>query len=57
MDITHKTEFKVRDLGTAAVTLFPSRAQITREIKGIDLKVSKHLAPIRRGTFSSLITS
>ncbi|CAK7265707.1 hypothetical protein SEPCBS119000_001655 [Sporothrix epigloea] len=38
MDSLHKKEFRVRDLPTRTVTLFPSRAQIVRDIKDISLK-------------------
>ncbi|KAH8651023.1 hypothetical protein BX600DRAFT_441470 [Xylariales sp. PMI_506] len=34
----HKQEFHVRDLETRSVTLFPSRAQIVRDIKDVGLK-------------------
>lgn len=40
MDHSNKIEFKIRDLGTRAVTLFPTQAQVTREIKDVRLKVS-----------------
>ncbi|KAK9445805.1 mucoidy inhibitor-like protein [Metarhizium brunneum] len=33
MDPIHKIEYKLRDLGTRSVTLFPTRAQIQRDIK------------------------
>lgn len=42
-DVGHKVEYKVRDLGTRSVTLFPSQAQIKREIKDVPLKVSRGL--------------
>ncbi|CAK7217643.1 hypothetical protein SBRCBS47491_003228 [Sporothrix bragantina] len=38
MDAAHKQEFRVRDLPTRTVTLFPSRAQIVRDIKDVSLK-------------------
>ncbi|KJR88298.1 uncharacterized protein SPSK_07005 [Sporothrix schenckii 1099-18] len=38
MDIIHKQEFRVRDLPTRTVTLFPSRAQVVRDIKDVSLK-------------------
>lgn len=38
MDAT-KQEFNLRDLGTKSVTLFPSRAQIVRELKDVHLAV------------------
>ncbi|CAK7263954.1 hypothetical protein SEPCBS57363_000836 [Sporothrix epigloea] len=38
MDSIHKQEFRVRDLPTRTVTLFPSRAQIVRDIKDVTLK-------------------
>ncbi|KAI1332415.1 hypothetical protein F5Y16DRAFT_177472 [Xylariaceae sp. FL0255] len=34
----HTWEYRVRDLSTRSVTLFPSRAQIVRDIKNIPLK-------------------
>jgi len=34
----HKQEYRVRDLPTKSVTLYPSRAQIVREIKDVVLK-------------------
>lgn len=39
MDAT-KQEFNLRNLGTKSVTLFPSCAQITRELKDVYLVVS-----------------
>lgn len=42
MDRSNKLEYKIRDLGTRAVTLFPTQAQVTREIKDVRLKVSPH---------------
>lgn len=38
MDTTHKREYRVRDLSTKSVTLFPTRAQVVREIKDVVLK-------------------
>ncbi|KAG5987658.1 hypothetical protein E4U43_004981 [Claviceps pusilla] len=38
MDSTNKISYKIRDLSTRSVTLFPSRAQIQRDIKNISLK-------------------
>ncbi|KAK5987362.1 Protein F37C4.5-like protein [Cladobotryum mycophilum] len=38
MDSTNKVEFNIRNLGTRSVTLFPSRAQVYREIKDVSLK-------------------
>ncbi|SPQ23869.1 1b4e9f36-a589-48ea-98f2-e1969fde7dbd [Thermothielavioides terrestris] len=38
MDGPHKQEFHVRNLPTRSVTLFPSRAQIVRDIKDVTLK-------------------
>ncbi|KAI1075779.1 hypothetical protein F5B20DRAFT_573230 [Whalleya microplaca] len=34
----HKKEYHIRDLGTRSVTLFPSRAQVIRDIKDVPLK-------------------
>jgi hypothetical protein len=42
MDTTHKQEYRIRDLPTKSVTLFPTRAQIVREIKDVALKVRPH---------------
>ena len=36
----YKQEFNIRNLLTRSVTLYPSRAQITRDIDEITLKVS-----------------
>ena len=41
MDSVNKREYKLRDLGTKSVTLFPTRAQVVREIKDIPLVVSR----------------
>ncbi|KPM37639.1 hypothetical protein AK830_g8939 [Neonectria ditissima] len=38
MDVTHSVEYKIRDLGTRAVTLFPNQAQIQRDIKDVPLR-------------------
>ncbi|EOO03864.1 putative mucoidy inhibitor-like protein [Phaeoacremonium minimum UCRPA7] len=38
MDIIHKHEYRVRDLTTRSVTLFPTRAQVVRDIKDVPLK-------------------
>lgn len=40
VESVHKVEYPASDLNTLAVTLFPSRAQVYREIKGVQLKVS-----------------
>ncbi|KAF4447094.1 hypothetical protein F53441_9325 [Fusarium austroafricanum] len=37
-DVGHKVEYKIRDLGTRSVTLFPAQAQVKREIKDVPLK-------------------
>lgn len=37
MDTVNQIEFKVSDLNTRSVTLFPTRAQICREIKEVEL--------------------
>jgi len=39
MDSVTKKEYKLRDLGTKSVTLFPTRAQVVREIKDVSLAV------------------
>lgn len=38
-DVGHKVEYKIRDIGTRSVTLFPTQAQVKREIKDVPLKV------------------
>ncbi|KAM7188888.1 protein of unknown function (DUF4139) domain containing protein [Naviculisporaceae sp. PSN 640] len=38
MDTVHKQEYRIRDLSTRSVTLFPTRAQVVREIKDVVLK-------------------
>lgn len=38
MDTVSKQEFRVRDLSTRTVTLFPTRAQVVRDIKNVVLK-------------------
>lgn len=40
-DVAHNVEYKIRDLGTRSVTLFPTQAQVKREIKDVPLKVSQ----------------
>ena len=37
-DTIHQQEFTVRDLPTKSVTLYPARAQVTRDVEGITLK-------------------
>ncbi|KAF5561657.1 hypothetical protein FPHYL_6063 [Fusarium phyllophilum] len=37
-DVGHKVEYKIRDLVTRSVTLFPTQAQVKREIKDVPLK-------------------
>ncbi len=37
---TSKLEYRIRDLPTRSVTLFPTRALVVREIKDVPLKVS-----------------
>ena len=41
----HKQDFIVRNLQTRSVTLYPTRAQIVRDIKDIALKVCRLLLP------------
>ncbi|KAH8168592.1 mucoidy inhibitor A [Sarocladium implicatum] len=38
MEAANQIEYKLRDLGTRAVTLFPTRAQIYRDIKNVPLQ-------------------
>jgi hypothetical protein len=40
-DVGHNVEYKIRDLSTCSVTLFPTQAQVKREIKDVPLKVSQ----------------
>ncbi|KAK1984678.1 hypothetical protein LZ30DRAFT_686721 [Colletotrichum cereale] len=37
MDVIHQKEYHVRDLSTKSVILFPSRAQVVREVKSLPL--------------------
>ncbi|KAL2066026.1 hypothetical protein VTL71DRAFT_2097 [Oculimacula yallundae] len=37
-DTPHKLEFRIRDLSTRSVLLFPSRAQVIRDIKNVTLQ-------------------
>ncbi|KAM0465030.1 hypothetical protein ACHAPV_002023 [Trichoderma viride] len=37
-DTVHKIEYLANDINTSSVTLFPSRAQVRREIKAVQLK-------------------
>ncbi|KAF4966861.1 hypothetical protein FZEAL_10600 [Fusarium zealandicum] len=46
MDVTHKVEYKVRDLATRSVTLFPAQAQIKREIQDVPLKPGTNVISI-----------
>ncbi len=41
MDGPHKQEFHVRDLPTRCITLFPTRAQVVRDIRDVTLKVCR----------------
>ncbi|KAI3320169.1 hypothetical protein HD806DRAFT_538729 [Xylariaceae sp. AK1471] len=36
--VDHTCEYHIRDLGTRSVTLFPTRAQVVRDVKNIPLK-------------------
>ncbi|GKU17669.1 unnamed protein product [Fusarium langsethiae] len=38
IDVSHNVEYKIRDLGTCSVTLFPIQAQVKREISDVPLK-------------------
>jgi hypothetical protein len=46
MDSTNTIEYKLRDLTTRSVTLFPTRAQVFREIKNVPLQVSSPPIPV-----------
>jgi hypothetical protein len=52
MDVISKTEYTVRDLGTKSVTLFPTKAQICREIQDVALKVRKSAPNIEKSMAS-----
>lgn len=41
MEATHTQEYRVRDLPTRSITLFPTRAQVVRDIRNVILKVCK----------------
>jgi len=51
-DASHKREFKIRDLSTRSVLLFPTRAQIIRDIKDIALQVIPYSASAESYSFS-----
>ncbi|KAI3392072.1 hypothetical protein diail_6301 [Diaporthe ilicicola] len=38
MEATHNQEYRIRDLPTRSITLFPTRAQVVRDIKDVVLK-------------------
>lgn len=40
MEAVNNIEYQVRDLNTRSVILFPTKAQVSREITGVNLKVS-----------------
>ncbi|KAK8081051.1 mucoidy inhibitor A [Apiospora hydei] len=42
MDMTHKQEYRIRELETRSVTLFPGRAQVHRQIKDVPLKAGEN---------------
>ncbi|KAK7957820.1 hypothetical protein PG988_012668 [Apiospora saccharicola] len=42
MDVTHKQEYRIRELETRSVTLFPGRAQVFRQIKDVPLKAGEN---------------
>lgn len=39
MDAIEQQKYRVRDLPTRSITLFPTRAQVVRDIKDVNLKV------------------
>lgn len=43
MDPSNRIEYKIRDLPTRAITLFPDQAQVQRDIKDVSLKVNMSL--------------
>lgn len=45
MDAIQKLEYRVRDLPTRSITLFPTRAQVVRNIKDVNLKVRQARIP------------
>ncbi|KAK8052355.1 hypothetical protein PG993_003740 [Apiospora rasikravindrae] len=42
MDVTHKQEYRIRELETRSVTLFPGRAQVHRQVKDVPLKAGEN---------------
>lgn len=40
MESLNKKQYHVRELTTRSVTLFPNRAQVVRDLKDLQLKVS-----------------
>ncbi|KAK7926647.1 hypothetical protein PG985_003645 [Apiospora marii] len=42
MDVAHKQEYRIRELETRSVTLFPGRAQVFRQIKDVPLKAGEN---------------
>lgn len=39
METVNRVEYRVRDLGTRSVILFPKQAQVVREMTAVNLKV------------------
>ena len=42
-ETVHKQEFNIRNVETQSVTLYPTKAKVVRDIKGITLKVCLEL--------------
>lgn len=55
MEATHIQEYRVRDLPTRSITLFPTRAQVVRDIRDVILKVCKRCALPSHPPFSPSI--
>lgn len=53
LEVAHKREFNIRELATKAVTLYPTRAEVARDINGISLKVGIQYpwGPFRRANY------
>jgi len=51
MDEIHKKEYRIRDLPTRTVTLFPTRAQVVRDIKDVPLRVGRTFPQHRSALF------
>lgn len=50
-----RQEFKIRNLPTRSVTLYPSRAHVIRDIKDVTLKVSHAMTDVKNHQFSMFL--